>query len=81
MGGHSSIRGENSWMVVAPRLFDFLFGLEVGLVMGHGDPLPSSPKCDDGSWNANLNSGVGFGGGVCEGGVNIEWSLKVFYYG
>ena len=22
----------------------FLFGLEVGLVMGHGNPLPTSPK-------------------------------------
>jgi len=27
------------------------------------NPLPSSPKCDKGSWDANKNSGVEFGGG------------------
>jgi len=48
--------------------------------MGHGDPLPASPKCDMGSWDANLYSGVGFGGSVCDGGMNIERrSLGVFY--
>ena len=47
--------------------------------LGHGDPLPASPKCDMKSWNANLKSGVGFGGSVCEVGMNIERrSLRYF---
>ena len=53
------------------RFFDFVFCQEVGLVMGHGDPLPASPKYDKKSWYANLKSGVGFGGSVCEGGMNM----------
>lgn len=44
--------------------FDFLFGEEEGWVMGHGDPLPSSPKYDKRSWYEDLKSGVGFGGSV-----------------
>jgi hypothetical protein len=48
--------------------------------MGHGDPLPASPKYDMGSWDANINFGVGFGGSVSKVGMNIEWrSLEVFY--
>ena len=46
------------------RLFDFVFCLEIGFVMGHGkNPLPSSPKCDKGSWDGNRKSGIEFGGG------------------
>jgi len=45
-----------------------------------GTPLPSSPKIDMKSWDANLDSGVEFGGGECEVGMNIEWRpLEVFY--
>ena len=32
--------------------------------MGHGNPLPASPKYDKESWDADINSGVGFGGSV-----------------
>ena len=50
--------------------------------MGHGDPLPASPKYDMESWDANLKSGIGFGGSVCEVGMNMGCgSLEVFYYG
>lgn len=37
-----------------------------------------SPKSDMGSWYADLKFGVGFGGGVCEGGMKMRWrSLDV----
>ena len=38
--------------------------------MGHGDPLPTSPKFQTAE----------FGGGVCEDGLKMGWrSLGVFY--
>jgi len=42
------------------------------LVMGHGDPLPASPKYDDENLGYKYNGYiVGFGGSVRKVGLNI----------